>query len=121
MFLPYETTLSLWFSPSADYGWESCPLPELAPVDGGAVAAPAGESADDPASGRPSGLPEMRLVFKGVTWTAYPVFGMRINPQYDAVSQTRRDVDDNSLADNQREARKAPKPALAPDADWESS
>jgi hypothetical protein len=42
---------------------------------------------------------------------------MRINPQYDAVSQTRREVDENSLAENQREARKAPRPPTAPKAD----
>lgn len=121
MFLPYETTLSLWFSPSADYKWESCTLPVGEPVDNSAAAAASGDGVEAPASGRPSGLPEMRLVFKGVKWAAYPVFGMRINPQYDAVAQTRRDVDDNKLDENQREARKAPKPPLLPKADWESS
>jgi hypothetical protein len=121
MFLPYETTLNLWFSASALYKWETCPLPEVEPVDNTAASATDDNGVDGPASGTPSGLPEMRLVFKGVKWTAYPVFGMRINPQYDAVSQTRRDVDENSLAENQREARKAPKPPTAPKTDWEHS
>jgi hypothetical protein len=107
MFLPFETTLALWFSPNAFYDWEQEP-----PVPEAAAAAPvAGADAGDASSCMPSGLPAMRLVFKGVKWTAYPVFGVRENLAWEQVSQTHREADEQQRDDKQREARKA-RPAV---------
>ncbi len=120
MFLPFETTLSLWFSPSPVYGWEPVPPVEAVNDPTGAALpdAAAGAVSDGAGACTPAGLPAMRLVFKGVKWTAYPVFGMRANPQYDAVSQTRREEDEQHLSDILREARKAPKLPPGPKTDW---
>jgi hypothetical protein len=113
MFLPFETTLALWFSPNAYYGWEPEPTPPPAPVNDAAASASAeaGADAGEASSCIPAGLPAMRLVFKGVKWTAYPVFGMRENLAWEQVSQTHREADEQQRDDKQREARKA-RPAV---------
>ena len=112
MFLPFETTLALWFSPNAHYDWEPEPLPPPPPEppsDGG-----------DAACGIPQGLPAMRLVFKGVKWTAYPVFGMRENLAWEQVSQTHRESDEQQRDDSRRAAGKPRLAQPAPDlTDWE--
>ena len=105
MFLPFETTLALWFSPNAFYDWEPAPPPPAPTND------VIGDEPGEAASCMPSGLPPMRLVFKGVKWTAYPVFGVRENLAWEQVSQTRREVDEERRDDDQREARK-PRPPV---------
>ena len=120
MFLPYETTLSLWFSPSAVYDWEPAPLavePAKDSVDGQMPGTSAGAGPDGAPSCTPLGLPAMRLVFKGIKWTAYPVYGLRENPAWEQASQTRREVDEDQRDDKLREARKSrpPEPQAKPD------
>ena len=109
MFLPYETSLSFWLQ-SAVYSWEPEPPAMDQANSAGDAQIPldlAHADPDGPACFTPTGMPAMRLVFKGVKWTAYPVFGMRENVAWDQVSQTHRDTDQEHRDDNQREARKA--------------
>jgi hypothetical protein len=104
MFLPFETTLNLWFSPNAIYDWEPVPVePATNPLD---APPPEGADPEAAASCTPMGLPAMRLVFKGIKWTAYPVYGMRENAAWEQASQTRREVDEEQRSDSGREARK---------------
>ena len=114
MFLPYETTVSLWFNPNPIYVWE--PVPPAPEQIDNAAAAGSSDSASDGGNGSctPSGLPMMRLVFKGINWTAYPVYGMRENLAWEQAAQTRREVDDENLVDARRDARKEPKPTKPP-------
>ena len=105
MFLPYDTTMSLWFSASPIYRWEPIP-PGVTPVDVAmASAAPETSSNGDglgaSGTGTPSGLPAMRLVFRGVMWTAYPVFGMRENVAWQQVCDTRREEDEQRKSDRE--------------------
>jgi len=109
MFLPFESSLTFWLSQSV-YGWEPVP-PAIDPAnDAGCAALPVdlanAAAADGLVSSAPMGLPAMRLVFKGVKWTACPVFGLRENVAWDQVSQTHRSVDEEQRDDAQREARK---------------
>jgi hypothetical protein len=122
MFLPYETTLSLWLRPSAVYDWEpEPPLVEPARNPADAQVAESAQTAGDAggaASCTPTGLPVMRLVFKGIKWTTYPVFGTRENIAWEQGPQTRREVDEAQRADKLRESRKTrppvpPKPRSA--------
>jgi hypothetical protein len=117
MSLPFETTLALWFSPNAFYDWEpEPPAPDPANDLGEAPAAAPVADAEpgERAACIPIGLPAMRLVFKGVKWTAYPVFGMRENMAWEQVSQTHREADEQRRDDSRREARK-PAPTLPDD------
>ena len=113
MFLPFESSLSFWLSESAVYSWEPEP-PVMQPASSAGDAQIPGDLAHaDPggaSSSMPMGLPAMRLVFKGVTWTACPVFGMRENVAWEQVSQTHREVDEAQRDDNQRQARKTRPP-----------
>jgi hypothetical protein len=106
MFLPFETTLALWFSPNAWYGWE--PEPPPPPPVNDAAASPSTEGEVSPCI--PTGLPAMRLVFKGVKWTAYPVFGLRENLAWEQVSQTHREADEQQRDESRREAAKPRQP-----------
>jgi hypothetical protein len=106
MFLPFETSLSFWLGHNV-YGWEpEPPAPANSAVDAPLSGAPAGADPDSASSCTPMGLPAMRLVFKGVKWSAYPVFGLRENVGWEQVSQTRRDADEEQRDDNRREALK---------------
>jgi hypothetical protein len=114
MFLPFEPSLSYWLAQSI-YEWEPVPpAPDAANSVGDAPlsAALTGADADGAASCTPMGLPAMRLVFKGVKWSAYPVFGLRENVGWEQVAQARRDTDEEQRDDNRREALKPrpPKP-----------
>jgi hypothetical protein len=113
MFLPFESSLSFWLSETAIYSWEPEP-PVMEPASStGDAQVPEDllhAGLDGAASSMPMGLPAMRLVFKGVTWTTYPVFGMRENVAWEQVSQTHRDVDEEHRDDNQRQARKTRPP-----------
>src|SRR5438309_2096717 len=110
MFLPYLPTASFWLSQSALYGWE----PEAPAIDATrsagevdlAVPSPAAEP-DAAASCTPQGLPAMRLVFRGVKWTACSAFGMRENVAWDSVSQTQRDADEAQRDAKRRASCKA--------------
>ena len=114
MFLPFETSLNFWLSQGAVYGWE--PEPPAMDAANGAGDAQIPEDltraeTDGAASFQPVSLPAMRLVFKGVKWAAYPVFGMRENVAWDEVSQTHRAADEEQRDDNRRQARKDRPPA----------
>lgn len=126
MFLPYEMTVNLWFSASPLYRWEPLPpAPEPdpePPCADGQVALPEGSETEASATARPASLPAMRLVFKGLKWTAHPVYNIRENLGWNEASALLQSVDDQNRDDSQREARKQPaKPPLPkPRADWES-
>jgi hypothetical protein len=120
MFLPFEMSLSYWISQGAVYSWEPEPLvtdPEGCATEVQAADDPLGTDADGAAAFTPRGLPAMRLVFKGVKWTACPVFGVRENVAWDQVSQTHREADEDKRDDNRREARKARPPVPETKAD----
>jgi hypothetical protein len=115
MFLPYESSLSFWLCQSAMYSWEPEPPPPP-PADEAAASALQlnGDGAADSDAARsciPTGLPAMRLVFKGVKWTACPVFGLRENLAWEQVSHTQREADEQQRDDDRREARKPRDPA----------
>jgi hypothetical protein len=115
MFLPYETTLSLWFSATPIYRWEPAPVVE-ASDSAMPMGMPAGTSDADSVVGacKPSSLPAMRLVLRGVKWSAYPVFGMRENLAWDQVSQTRREEDERRNAENLHHGLKEAPPKSVP-------
>jgi hypothetical protein len=112
MFLPFETSLSFWFSRNI-YEWE--PVPAATDAANGVADAPLYAADPDGApSCTPVGLPAMRLVFKGVQWSAYPVFGLRENVGWEQVAQARRDTDEEQRDDDRREALKARPPLPKP-------
>ena len=116
MFLPFETSISFWLAQNV-YGWE--PEPPAVDAANGVGDTPlsaslGGADPDNASSCTPMGLPAMRLVFKGVKWTAYPVFGMRENVGWEQVAQARRDTDEEQRDDNRREALKPHLPAPEP-------
>jgi hypothetical protein len=120
MFLPYETTVNLWFNASPIYRWE--PLPPVVEAgneaNAAALANPDAPDGETPASCVPRGLPAMRLVFKGLRWTAYPVYGIRENLAWNEASATLRQSDEQHRDDALREARKLPTKPPAPKSDW---
>jgi hypothetical protein len=115
MFLPFETSLSFWLGQNI-YGWEPEPPAPDAANSAGDVPLSAADP-DGATSCMPMGLPAMRLVFKGVKWTAYPVFGLRENVGWEQVAQARRDTDEEQRDDNRREALKLRVPVPKPHAD----
>lgn len=121
MFLPYDTSISLWFSSEAIYGWEPVPNPPVVgcepSADGGTLTLPDAEG-NTPGAATPLGLPAMRLVFKGLRWNTYPVYSMRENLAWNEASQSLRQFDEESRDEAQREARRLPvkTPTPAPQA-----
>jgi hypothetical protein len=119
MFLPFETSLNFWLGQNI-YGWEP-EQPAADPAggtgDGASSGAAAGADPDGASSCTPTGLPAMRLVFKGVKWTAYPVFGLRENVGWEQVAQARRDTDEEQRDDARREALKPRPPVPKPHTD----
>jgi hypothetical protein len=112
MFLPFETSMSYWLCQNI-YEWEPVPPPLDAANGVGDVLVSAADP-DGAAPCAPLGLPAMRLVFKGVHWTAYPVFGLRENVGWEQVAQGRRDTDEEQRDDKQRDALKPRPPVPKP-------
>ena len=79
MFLPFETSFSMWFAAMPQYEW----LP----------AAPAGaeRGADDEchAGITPAAPVSWAVVFRGIEWSAYPVWQAQANPAWESVAQNR--------------------------------
>jgi len=108
MLLPFETSFSAWFAGTPQYEWEplESPPPACAPEGEGAAANGVDASPVTP--------PTLRLVFKGVAWTAQYVCWSQANPAWDVCKGNDRDAD---RARGEAEARQARKTvASQPDA-----
>lgn len=116
MFLPFQTTMSLWLTPSPRFEWE--PVPPVASVSDAGFAS---EAVNDPLqTGMTAALPDvpngpsaMRWVFKGFDWIAYPAWNMRENHAWEQVAQTHRDEDSERNDEDARHARRVPLSVLA--------
>ena len=107
MFLPFETSFSMWFAAMPQYEWVPAVPPPGEPCIG--AAGMVAEVAPVP----------MALVFQRIDWSAYPVWHAQANPAWEIVAQNRRDEADAVAQERVRHARRtvadAPHPEPAPD------
>ena len=97
MFLPFDTSFSMWFAAMPQYEWLPAP--------------PAGaeRGADDEclAGITPAAPMSWAVVFRGIEWSAYPVWQAQANPAWESVAQNRRDEADETAQERARHARQA--------------
>jgi len=102
MFLPYETSFSMWFSAMPRYEWVPVAQPELG------ACAPEGEGLQGSTGG--STTLHMQAVFKGVEWTPYPVWRAQANPAWDLCARNCRDEADERSQERARHAKREQPP-----------
>jgi len=107
MFLPYDSTFSLWLMPVSWFGWEEAPPVKVLPdtTDSTCMLAVVELNCLDNTPGPLITNLERRLVHRGVKWLAYPVSGMRENAAWESAAQTRRDEDERRAAANSHRIR----------------
>jgi hypothetical protein len=114
MLLPNDVILNLWWTAAPIYEWEPVPPAEGATgsaVTSDAAAPPAATDADCATPNTTTaGLPVMRLVFKGMRWSAVPVWTMRENPAWEQIAQDRRDEDEKHSRARRRLSQQPPAP-----------
>jgi hypothetical protein len=122
MFLPYDSVMNVWLTAVPTYEWEPVPPPPPQEPINLTVAndpndpeqtnrtAPTGAKECGTASGTPAGLPEMRLVFKGMRWMPVPVWSFRENVAWEQVRQDHRNQDEENSLARARQIRRAPQP-----------
>lgn len=95
MFLPFETSFSMWFAAMPQYEWVPAPPPPADTCVG--VVGAASESTPVP----------MTLVFQRIDWSAFPVWQAQANPAWEIVAQNRCDEADAVAQERARHARRA--------------
>jgi hypothetical protein len=95
MFLPFETSFSMWFAAMPRYEW--LPAPPARAESGTADECLAGTTPADSVS--------WAVVFRGIEWSAYPVWHAQANPAWEIVAQNRRDEADETAQERARHAR----------------
>lgn len=129
MFLPFQTSLSMWFAAQPVYELEpdpattlpldataeppsapDAPPPGTAAADGGATATASTTAASPPATT----LAKQRLVFKGIEWRAFQVRHVVENPAWALASQNRKDEDEARGQPKARPAAVRPPEVQAP-------
>ncbi len=95
MFLPFETSFSMWFAAMPQYEWLPAP-PAAAECD---------VAGDALGTTEPAGPLSSAVVFRGIEWSAYSVWHAQANPAWEIVAQNRRDEADETAQERARHAR----------------
>ncbi len=95
MFLPFETSLSMWYAAMPQYEW--VPGPPQGPEYG---------AVEEAAGAEPPARVPLAVVFRGVLWSAYPVWHAQPNPAWEIVAENRRDAADETAQEHARHARR---------------
>jgi hypothetical protein len=102
MFLPYETSFSMWFAPTVRYEW--VPVDPPAPEPGVAC----GEGVQ-PQSNTES-APRLRPVFAGIDWAGYSVWRAQANPAWDVCAHNCQHEADGRGQERARHAKRETPP-----------
>jgi len=97
MFLPFDTSMSVWYALIPRYEWVPAAPPEP-PPDGNPDAPGAGGCED----GAPAPQPPLRLVFQGFEWMGYRLWSARPNASWDLCADNRREEDERRCEGKQR-------------------
>jgi hypothetical protein len=97
MFLPYETSCSMWFAAIPRYEWVPLPPEGEAGEGGPQLQQVAGDS----------GQTRMKVVFAGIEWVAYPVWQAQANPAWDLCIRNRADEADEHGRERARHAQRS--------------
>jgi hypothetical protein len=104
MFVPFETSFSMWFAAIPRYEWVPLvpPQPGACCPDDGACAGLLQGDAQDAAP------PRLQAVFAGIDWVAYPVWRAQANPAWDLCVRNRQDEADERGQERAHHARREP-------------
>jgi len=113
MFLPFDTSISMWFATIPRFDWVPAPPPTAPPGEGACAADADGVAAE--VGGTPSA--HLHMVFNGFDWTVFRMWHAVPNPAWDLCVENKRDEDEAHIQERSQHAhRPLPADGAGPDA-----
>jgi hypothetical protein len=118
MFLPFDTSISMWFATIPRFDWVPAPAPPAPPE--GTCGSDSGEA--EGAAGGAGGAPatHLHMVFNGFDWTVFRMWHAVPNAAWELCVENKRDEDEAHIQERSHHAHRplaadAAGPGVAPD------